>query len=98
MSDPVAGNHPATTPAGDLPWTAVRAAGPGGQNVNKVSSKIELRFAFERTSALDAETKSRLRSLAGSKLGADGDIVVVSQATRDRQRNLEDARSKLRDL
>jgi ribosome-associated protein len=84
-----------TIPADELRWTSVRSSGPGGQNVNKVSSKVELRFDFERSRVLGVETKARLRVLAASRLDAEGYLLVVSQATRDRQRNLEDARTKL---
>jgi ribosome-associated protein len=85
-------------PASELSWTAVRASGPGGQNVNKVSSKVELRFDVKRSAALDEATKARLLSLAGSRIDAEGTLVLVSQATRDRPRNLEDARRKLAEL
>ncbi|HNN95800.1 MAG TPA: alternative ribosome rescue aminoacyl-tRNA hydrolase ArfB [Pseudomonadota bacterium] len=79
-------------------WEATRSSGPGGQNVNKVASKIELRFDLPGTQALSLEVKERLRSIAGSRLDADGWILVVSQLTRDQSRNLEDALSKLRQL
>jgi len=82
-------------PEEDLSWTAVRSSGPGGQNVNKVSSKVELRFDLAHTTALPEEAKARLRLLAGRRLDKEGRLVVVSQATRDQQRNLEDARAKL---
>ena len=82
-------------PESELEWSAVRSSGPGGQNVNKVSSKIELRFAFERSSALAAPVKARLRAIAATRLDALGSIRIVSQATRDRPKNLENARHKL---
>ena len=85
-------------PGSELEWSAVRASGPGGQNVNKVSSKVELRFAFERSRALTGPAKARLRLLAASRLDATGRLVIVSQATRDQPRNLEDARRRLADL
>jgi len=85
-------------PEAELRWTAARASGPGGQNVNKVSSKVELRFDLERSRVLDLETKVRLRAIAGGRVDAQGQILVVSQATRDRQRNLDDARQKLAEL
>jgi ribosome-associated protein len=85
-------------PASDLAWAAVRASGPGGQNVNKVSSKIELRFALATTTALDAGTKRRLATAARSRIDRDGQLLIVSQKTRDQQRNLEDARDKLAEL
>jgi ribosome-associated protein len=91
-------NERVTLPAVDLSWTAVRASGPGGQNVNKVASKVELRFDLAGTSALDALTKERLRSIAASRLAADGFLVITSQKTRDQAKNLDDAREKLSEL
>ena len=84
-----------TLPAADLAARAVRASGPGGQNVNKVASKVELRFDLPGTRALDAGVKARLAALARGRLDADGRIVVTSQAQRDQPQNLEDARAKL---
>jgi len=98
MSTPLLINDRVVIPDADLHWTAVRASGPGGQNVNKVSSKVELRFDVEGTRALDALTKERLRILAGSKLGASGELLITSQKTRDQAKNLDDARAKLADL
>ncbi|HYQ25991.1 MAG TPA: alternative ribosome rescue aminoacyl-tRNA hydrolase ArfB [Polyangiaceae bacterium] len=82
-------------PEAELRWTAVRASGPGGQNVNKVSSKIDLRFDFEDSSALSDELKARLRSKAAARLDAEGQIQITSQLTRNQSDNLEDARQKL---
>jgi len=82
-------------PEAELRWTAVRASGPGGQNVNKVSSKIDLRFDFEQSSALSDELKARLRTKARARLDADGQIQITSQLTRNQPDNLEDARQKL---
>jgi ribosome-associated protein len=98
MPDPLFVSPALTVPANELHFTSVRASGPGGQNVNKVSSKVELRFDFERSKVLGDEMRSRLRLLARGRLDADGQILLVSQATRDRQRNLEDARQKLVEL
>src|SRR5688500_10017299 len=98
MSDPLFVSPALTVPASELRFTSVRASGPGGQNVNKVASKVELRFDFERSKVLGDELKARLRVLARGRLDADGQILIVSQATRDRQRNLEDAREKLVEL
>lgn len=82
-------------PEAELRWTAVRASGPGGQNVNKVSSKIDLRFDFEDSSALSDELKARLRVKAAARLDAEGQIQITSQLTRNQPDNLEDARQKL---
>jgi ribosome-associated protein len=85
-------------PAADLEWRAVRSSGPGGQNVNKVASKVELRFDLARTRALPDDVKRRLRALARGRLDAEGRLVVVSQRSRSQERNLDDARERLRRL
>jgi len=82
-------------PARELEWGAVRASGPGGQNVNKVASKVELRFDFEASSALTGAVKSRLRALVHNRLDAEGRILIVSQVTRNQPQNLQDARERL---
>ncbi len=98
MMDPLFVSPTVTLPASSMTWTAVRASGPGGQNVNKVSSKVELRFD-PRATTLDPAVVIRLRVLAGpSRLDAEDRLVVVSQKTRDQRQNLEDARDKLREL
>lgn len=79
----------------DLSWTAVRASGPGGQNVNKVSSKVELRFDLKASTALPGWAKTRLRTLCKNRLDAEGRVRIVSQETRDQLQNLEQARDKL---
>lgn len=85
-------------PERELVWAAVRSSGPGGQNVNKVSSKVELRFDFEATDALTPSVKARLRALATHRLDAEGRILFVSQVTRSQPNNLEDARQRLAEL
>lgn len=87
-----------TIPARELEWTAVRASGPGGQNVNKVSSKVELRFDFEESESLSRAVKARLRALAQHRLDAEGRILITSQVTRNQPQNLEDARGRLAEL
>jgi ribosome-associated protein len=85
-------------PERELQWAAVRASGPGGQNVNKVSSKVQLRYDFEASNALSAPIKQRLRVLAQHHLDAAGRILIVSQLTRNQPQNLDDARSRLAEL
>lgn len=85
-------------PAAELVWTAMRSSGPGGQNVNKVSTKVELRFDFEASACLPGPVKARLARLAAGRLDAEGRIVITSQATRFQAQNLEDAREKLASL
>ncbi|MEB2311787.1 MAG: alternative ribosome rescue aminoacyl-tRNA hydrolase ArfB [Polyangiaceae bacterium] len=85
-------------PEAELEWSAVRASGPGGQNVNKVASKVELRFDLARSRALPSAVKARLAELAEGRLDADGRLLITSQKTRDQSRNLDDAREKLAEL
>jgi ribosome-associated protein len=87
-----------TVPAAALSFSAARASGPGGQNVNKVASKVELRASVSRIIGLSAAARARLLALARTRLDAEGRIVVRSQRTRDQGRNLADAREKLRAL
>ena len=82
-------------PEAELRWTAVRASGPGGQNVNKVASKVDLRFDFEDSSALSDELKARLRLKAAARLDGEGQIQIISQLSRNQPDNLQDARQKL---
>lgn len=96
MMEPLLITPTLTIPATELSWDASRASGPGGQNVNKVASKIELRFDLSRSRVLDDETKRRLRALGGSRVDTDGTLHIISQLTRDQGRNLDDAREKLR--
>jgi len=85
-------------PARDLSWSAARASGPGGQNVNKVASKVDLRFDLEGTAALTAAQKARLRTMARGRLDGEGRLQIVSQQGRDQAQNLEAARAVLAEL
>jgi ribosome-associated protein len=85
-------------PPNELTWQASRASGKGGQNVNKVSTKVELRFDAAGSQILTGAQKARLRARREARFDADGWVIVVSQKTRDQSRNLEDARDKLRAL
>jgi ribosome-associated protein len=96
--DGIAVGEGVVVPGSALSFRAVRASGPGGQNVNKVASKVELRVDLARIEGLSLDARARLRTLAASRLDADGRLVVVSQRTRDQHRNLEDAREKVRHI
>ena len=94
MAEPIVVRPGVVVPPDALLMRAVRASGPGGQNVNKVSSKVELRVEIDRIEGLDEATRRRLRDAA--QLDADGRLLVTSQRTRDQRANLEDARDKVR--
>ncbi len=82
-------------PAAELRVSFVRSGGPGGQNVNKVASKVQLRWTPATSAAFsDADRAWLLRKLA-SKLTSDGDLIVASNLTRDQGRNRVDAEAKL---
>ncbi|MEM6292646.1 MAG: alternative ribosome rescue aminoacyl-tRNA hydrolase ArfB [Myxococcota bacterium] len=82
-------------PARDLSWTAARASGPGGQNVNRVASKVDLRFDLPANRSLRADLRARLRERYATRLDADGRLVVVSQSARTQAGNLSLARERL---
>jgi len=98
MGEPIRIARGIHVPAAALEWHAVRSSGPGGQNVNKVASKVELRVDLTAVSGLDGPARSRLGALAASRLDAEGRLLVTSQRTRDQLRNLEDARAKVQKL
>jgi ribosome-associated protein len=98
VSRPIIVTDDVRVPAGAVTVRAVRSSGPGGQNVNKVATKIDLRVDLAAIEGLTDAARERLRVLARHRLDASGQLVVTSQATREQAANLEIARAKVRDL
>jgi ribosome-associated protein len=84
-----------TIPAGELEIAFARSGGPGGQNVNKVSSKVDLRWNPTTSAALTADDRALLLEKLRSRLTTDGVLIVTSTLTRDQIQNRADALSKL---
>jgi ribosome-associated protein len=95
---PIAVAPSVVIPDGDLTLSFVRSSGPGGQNVNKVSSAAQLRFDLAATAALDERVKHRLRALAGRRLTGDGAILIIARNHRTQERNRAEALERLSEL
>ncbi len=85
-------------PDSELEEHFVQASGPGGQNVNKVATAVQLRFDVRGSSVLADDVKDRLLALAGSRATRDGIIILDARRHRTQERNREDARQRLADL
>ena len=85
-------------PESEISERFVRASGPGGQNVNKVSTAVELRFDPSQSTAIPSDALARLRVLAGSRMTADGILVIDARRHRTQAQNREDARERLAEL
>lgn len=94
MAEPIQVDATVRVPAEAIAVKAVRSGGPGGQNVNKVSSKIELRIQPEAIEGLTPDALERLRHAIRNRLDAEGRWMIISEKTRDQAKNLEDARAK----
>ena len=82
-------------PDRDLSIAFVRASGPGGQNINKLATAVQLRFDLAGTTALDESAKQRARVLAGRRLTSDGAILIVAREHRTQERNRAEAYARL---
>ncbi|OLC01386.1 MAG: hypothetical protein AUH30_00065 [Candidatus Rokubacteria bacterium 13_1_40CM_68_15] len=98
VSEPIVVTETVRVPGHALTMRAVRSSGPGGQNVNKVASKVDLRVDLDAIEGLSDRARARLHALAVNRLDADGRLVVTSQESREQARNLEIAREKVRRL
>ena len=85
-------------PDTDLSFAFVRASGPGGQNVNKVSSAVQLRFDMAGSTALSDAVKGRLRALAGRRVTDDGAILIIARNQRSQDHNRREALERLTEL
>lgn len=79
----------------ELVWSASRSGGPGGQNVNKVATKVTMRFDIGASTSLDDRQKARLFERLEGRLTNDGVLIVASQSERTQRANLEDARERM---
>jgi len=98
MAPPIVVTTHVVIPESAIQVSAARSSGPGGQNVNKVASKVDVRVDLDAVSGLDAAARARLRGIVVHRLDGDGKLQVTSQKTRDQGRNLEDAYEKIRVL
>jgi ribosome-associated protein len=91
-------NENLAIPDDELRWSYARSGGPGGQNVNKVSSKAVLRWDLAASGALTGEVKDRLRQQQPGRITTAGELILASDRYRDQERNRQDCLDKLREI
>lgn len=91
-------NDRISIPLAEFRWDVARSGGPGGQNVNKVNSKVLLRWNPGTSPSLPEPVRARLLSVLANRLTNEGDLLVISQQSRDQSRNLADCLAKVRAL
>jgi ribosome-associated protein len=85
-------------PDEEFEWKFIRSSGPGGQNVNKVASAVQLRFLLPQNTSLPVAARNRLRRLAGQKINDDGTILISARSERSQEQNRRDALDRLAEL
>jgi ribosome-associated protein len=95
---PLAVSEQITIPDEELEWKFIRSSGPGGQNVNKVASAVQLRFLLPQNTSLPAAVRSRLQRLAGQRLVDDGTILLTARNERSQEQNRRAALERLAGL
>lgn len=102
MSEPEAAslvvNHRLRIPHSEFEFTFARSSGPGGQNVNKVNSKAQLRWPLAASISIPPEIRTRLQTQQRRRMTKEGDLLITSQRYRDQARNVEDCLEKLREM
>lgn len=85
-------------PRSELTFQFSRSGGPGGQNVNKVNSRVQLRWNIEETSALSDDVRRRLKTKNRRRINNDGELIITSQRYRDQPKNIDDCVEKLQEM
>ena len=85
-------------PDDEFEWKFIRSSGPGGQNVNKVASAVQLRFLLPLNTSLPVTARNRLRRIAGQKINDDGSILISARSERSQDQNKRDALARLAEL